>query len=65
MFDVIYITETKSLSDIKINLKSGCGLYFLNEQENTFKAQIELELRDQLNLSEDDFLQIINISITK
>ncbi len=65
MFDVIYITESQTLLNIKIDLKPGCELYFFNEKENCFKLQIETELRRQLNFSENNFLQIISISLSK
>ena len=61
MFNVIYITESQSLSNMKINLKPGKGLYYAKESGSTFKAQIELELREELGLAEDDYLHILSV----
>ncbi len=61
MFKVIYISESQSLQETKVDLKPKTGVYFNTESGNTFKAQIELVLRDQLNLSEDDYLKILTV----
>ena len=61
MFNVIYVTESQSLSNIKVDLKPGRGLYYSKEDGNTFKAQIEIEVREQLGIAEDDYLHILSI----